>query len=348
MDKRIVYHKLVNHIQSMISSGNYRPGDRLPSLRILAENFNISRNAAFNGMRRLLESGLIESRHGSGMFVANPEGGILPPSRGELLIVLDNLANGEPGVSYGEYAMRGIRQSARNYGFTVRMNFCEYHHDKLKHSGERELNAGDAAILLGSFDATGEELPLQIPTVGMTMQNIWHRRMSIVDLDPYLAAQQACKYFRERQISEVLLVSSPFSAPALRAAAFRELFRNQGEVIEIQVGFDCNQDISYLDHHNHHGVLFTSGSFCEFAIRNYALKNSQDLRKERTILSIDGKSRYVKNYHPVDTLSPDWFEAGTAIFEESWRLLQQPQSGSRRIYLATEFIPAETPIPSEQ
>jgi GntR family transcriptional regulator, transcriptional repressor for pyruvate dehydrogenase complex len=57
-------------IRALIVSGEYGPGDRLPSERDLAKDLALSRPALREGIRRLRSGGVLESRRGSGTYVA--------------------------------------------------------------------------------------------------------------------------------------------------------------------------------------------------------------------------------------------------------------------------------------
>jgi GntR family transcriptional repressor for pyruvate dehydrogenase complex len=58
-------------VRKLVTGGGYRPGDRLPPERELAQSLGLSRPTVREAIRRLIESGLLESRHGSGTYVAD-------------------------------------------------------------------------------------------------------------------------------------------------------------------------------------------------------------------------------------------------------------------------------------
>ena len=68
---RRVFEVICDQIRDRISRGELRPGDRLPSEKELAEQFNISRTAVHEAMRSLEVSGLVEVRTGinGGSFI---------------------------------------------------------------------------------------------------------------------------------------------------------------------------------------------------------------------------------------------------------------------------------------
>ena len=64
-------------LQSAVTSGVLRAGDRLPSSRDLAVTLGVSRTVVTNAYARLFAEGWLEGRHGSGTYVAN----VTPPPR---------------------------------------------------------------------------------------------------------------------------------------------------------------------------------------------------------------------------------------------------------------------------
>lgn len=65
-----LYQQLSSHLRMAILSGELIGGTKLPSTRGLAEELNISRNTVLNAYRQLLAEGYLESKEGSGTFVA--------------------------------------------------------------------------------------------------------------------------------------------------------------------------------------------------------------------------------------------------------------------------------------
>lgn len=60
---------LSNQIQIFIRTNDLKPGDRLPSARALAEQFNVATPTIREALRRLQATGLIDIKHGSGIYV---------------------------------------------------------------------------------------------------------------------------------------------------------------------------------------------------------------------------------------------------------------------------------------
>ena len=82
--KRIESEKLsksvVSQIEQLILRGILRPGERLPSERELAEKLAVSRPSLREALSELQEAGLLTSRAGAGIFVAEVLGSAFAPA----------------------------------------------------------------------------------------------------------------------------------------------------------------------------------------------------------------------------------------------------------------------------
>ena len=65
------YMQLRNKLKDDIESGKYKHGDKLPSERELAEQFNISRMTARHTLSILEREGVVERSIGVGTFITN-------------------------------------------------------------------------------------------------------------------------------------------------------------------------------------------------------------------------------------------------------------------------------------
>jgi GntR family transcriptional repressor for pyruvate dehydrogenase complex len=70
-DTRKLYQQVASTIMSSILAGKYKPGERLPSERDLAAAFKVSRPTIREAMIALEIRGLAETRHGSGIYIAD-------------------------------------------------------------------------------------------------------------------------------------------------------------------------------------------------------------------------------------------------------------------------------------
>ncbi|MBC9228361.1 PLP-dependent aminotransferase family protein [bacterium SPL81] len=77
---------VMQHINLQINNRSLMPGSRLPSVRALAERLTLSVSTVVEAYERLASQGLIESKTGSGFFVAGP---LAPLSMSQLTTKID-------------------------------------------------------------------------------------------------------------------------------------------------------------------------------------------------------------------------------------------------------------------
>ncbi|MER6915237.1 GntR family transcriptional regulator [Streptomyces sp. NPDC000594] len=65
--------RIAEELRRRIESGELRSGDKLPSERVLAEEYGSARNTAREAIRLLAEQGLVTAKHGKGVFVREPQ-----------------------------------------------------------------------------------------------------------------------------------------------------------------------------------------------------------------------------------------------------------------------------------
>ena len=89
--KRDVYLEIADKFKEYIDKGIYKPGDKLPSVRQVAEDFGVNPNTAARAYSYLEERGLIYTLPKKGVYVSSPEEGnenetILKKDAREILI----------------------------------------------------------------------------------------------------------------------------------------------------------------------------------------------------------------------------------------------------------------------
>ncbi|MGW2017704.1 FadR/GntR family transcriptional regulator [Streptomyces sp. NPDC001927] len=91
-----VTQRAIDQIKAMISGGELHPGDRLPTERDLAAQLGLSRSSMREAISALTVIGVLEARHGSGIYVSRlgaddlleTFGVVADLSRGEQLVEL--------------------------------------------------------------------------------------------------------------------------------------------------------------------------------------------------------------------------------------------------------------------
>ena len=77
-------HSVIRQVELLILRGILRPGERLPSERELAEKLGVSRPSLREAIADLQERGLLATRAGSGIFVADVLGSAFSPALARL------------------------------------------------------------------------------------------------------------------------------------------------------------------------------------------------------------------------------------------------------------------------
>ncbi|PYE90362.1 FadR/GntR family transcriptional regulator [Phyllobacterium leguminum] len=70
--KRTLAWKVAERLREQIEGGDYAPADKLPTEPVLVERFGVSRTVIREAIATLRADGLLESRHGVGVFVLAP------------------------------------------------------------------------------------------------------------------------------------------------------------------------------------------------------------------------------------------------------------------------------------
>ena len=65
-----IYRQIIQHIRRSILLGHLQIGEQLPAVRVLAESLVINPNTVARAYQELIRDGLLESRSGIGVFVA--------------------------------------------------------------------------------------------------------------------------------------------------------------------------------------------------------------------------------------------------------------------------------------
>ncbi len=68
--KEAIWSAIAGTLTEEIAAGHYRPGDRLPTEAELAARFGVNRHTVRHALAALAERGLVHSRQGAGVFVA--------------------------------------------------------------------------------------------------------------------------------------------------------------------------------------------------------------------------------------------------------------------------------------
>lgn len=153
MGKEFLYEKIYHDLLEAIDRGTYRPGDRLPSEKELAESYGASRITSKKALEMLAEQGMISRMPGRGSFVTSPEESeteepqarqLVRPAQHQggkhrmLGVILDSFSS-----DFGSDLLKSIEQECRKRDYTMILR-CTYG------SIEEENRAIQSAVELGA------------------------------------------------------------------------------------------------------------------------------------------------------------------------------------------------------
>jgi len=69
-----LYEQIAARVRVAVASGDLRPGDALPSVRVLARELRVNPATVVQAYRDLAVDGFVEMRHGQGTFVQDVPG----------------------------------------------------------------------------------------------------------------------------------------------------------------------------------------------------------------------------------------------------------------------------------
>jgi GntR family transcriptional repressor for pyruvate dehydrogenase complex len=113
--KETLSDRLARRIRNLIRSGDYREGDRLPAIMEMARRFGVGHPAVREALKKLETLGVIEIRHGSGVYVSRSHDVLLmatPEFAGTVTkkVLLDLIETRMP------LELHSVRYAARNAG----------------------------------------------------------------------------------------------------------------------------------------------------------------------------------------------------------------------------------------
>jgi GntR family transcriptional regulator len=83
-----VYRQMIDQVQGAIAMGLLRPGDQLPTVRLVAVELAINPNTVMRAYRELEIRGFLDTQQGTGTFVADRPGGITQEDRERMIFQL--------------------------------------------------------------------------------------------------------------------------------------------------------------------------------------------------------------------------------------------------------------------
>ncbi len=299
---------LIDYLEERLVSGQYRPGNKLPSLRSLTNRFGISYGTAMRGIDYLCSQGRLEKIPSRGIFVRQRTTSPHTTAARMITVFIEPWLQ-ETHSGMFQTAFIGMQQMAMHcgYSFTV-------HPLKMEDACEdsiRALSAGaEAVILLNEYDLVMRELNLNIPVVGVMVDHSFGGRISTVNLDPYSSAEQVVNFFRSRNIEQVTIISSPKPVFMTRGRIFAMLWR--------ELGLECEfiADREELEYRRDRGYFFTSDQRAHEYMQVYQQRTGHLPTRKYAVIGMDGKQLVDPSFTRFPTVATDWRMVGEIAFAE--------------------------------
>ena len=80
-----IYRQLMDQIRLAVARGRLKPGSRLPSVRVLSRELGVNPNTVARVYTELERDGVLNTRPGLGVFIAEPQGDLSAAARRQRL-----------------------------------------------------------------------------------------------------------------------------------------------------------------------------------------------------------------------------------------------------------------------
>jgi GntR family transcriptional regulator len=80
-----IYRQLIEQVRQRVARGRLQPGTRLPSVRVLSRELVVNPNTVARAYTELEREGVLNTRPGLGVFVAEPQAELSAAARRERL-----------------------------------------------------------------------------------------------------------------------------------------------------------------------------------------------------------------------------------------------------------------------
>lgn len=153
-----IYRQIVTQLTFMIETGDLKPGESLPSARLLSDNLRINRNTVARAYSDLADLGLVEGRGRSGTVVVGPgPEQELSKAREQARAILETAARECIGFGLTAPEVQSLMASVatRIEAGALKVSFVECNLDRAKYfASELEAHIGVPVtpLVLGQFD----------------------------------------------------------------------------------------------------------------------------------------------------------------------------------------------------
>jgi DNA-binding LacI/PurR family transcriptional regulator len=327
-----ISRKMVNYLQEQIYAGHFATGSKLPTIRELQKQFDLSYTSAKRGIDYLCKIGLVESRPRSGVYVLERP---MQKSNSSNIRIALFTTGGELRRVNGIYSsvFVGIQRFAEQHEYSLSVHYLPS--EEVNSKRIIELSAGaNGVIFLGEYDSYLNSLSIPVPCVGVCMHDSFNGTLSIVDLDPFHCATASVNYFQSKEIKEVIITTDKLFSDSYknREQIFAQLWEKNGGNISYEYLSD-KQPVKP----NEAYFFATTSLFQKYS--SYVLSQTgKQLFELAEVLSVDGKNLINPDFHNTSVIALDWSLVGIAAMEECLRRVNNPGSIPHRIYLRGHLV----------
>jgi DNA-binding transcriptional regulator YhcF (GntR family) len=322
---------MISYLQEKITSGEFACGDRLPAIRKLTEQFDITYGTAMRGINRICEMGLVEKVPGSGIYVKerpdNIEGKNYKYRLATILTGVDRWES--PGI-YSTVFL-GLQKTAEKNDCSLSINYIPM--DVFSNEAlEEAAGDADAVILLSEYDMAVKEIKFRAPVTGVCMHSL-ESSISYIDIDPYCVARNAMKYFASKNVDVVEIYANAAPAYQARAMAFAMEWQFAGKKFIMKPPARPVVTDKLNDFNPKHGHFFTTGALYQLYSEMYQNQTGGELHEDHAVLSVDGKNRIDPHLKRGASIAIDWQIIGKYAVEESLYRITNPGASPKKIYI---------------
>ncbi len=328
------YLSLADALELEVLSGQLSTGMRLPSLRKLAKERNVTPAVARRALTELCRRMVAESRHGDGFYIIS-NGGTGPADGSLRISVVHHRAARDSGENaYCTLVLKGVQEEAQKENITLVLH---YNVPVIEATGQLETlvanahHEADAMVLLGGFDRLERNLESRVPLVGVGMENMYDGILSPVHMDPWRCAQLAREHFLQAGLHRLILYRTLGPVPSMHFEAMKALWPGKWREIVFDPHHFPEIDACPTDT----GCWFEGGSEAEYVLR----RHQERYGRLFDAIALDGKAMLNEHFIPVATIAPDWIQVGRMALREAVRRVREPGGGAVRLLVNVHSFP---------
>ena len=310
--------KLIDYLEERLISGQYSAGSKIPSVRRLADKFDVSYGTALRGIDYLCEDGRFEKIPNRGVFVrGRAKFDNIGAVRRIAVFMEPYVTEAHCGMCHT--AFLGMQELALKHGFTFMVNplMCS---DASQEVIEKMSEGAEGVILLNEYDQILKKLKLKVPVVGVLLDNSFNGAVSTVNLDPWNAARDAAEYFEKKAAKKVTVISSHKPVFVTRGRTFAMVWKEKGYECEIQI-YDQYPEFVF---EKGAAYLFTSDQYAHNFSNNYFEYTGKNPLDICTMIGMDGKQLIDPSFQRFPTIAVNWKAIGEIAFNECLSRIEDP------------------------